>query len=66
MRPATRTRLKSSEAIVAGLLALITLLSGGTQVAASVCVDCHTDEKTLKQNLTGFVRPRSALTSGAG
>jgi hypothetical protein len=48
-------------------LAALILLFGGWPATASVCVDCHTDENMLKQNLTGAQRRvRSALTSGAG
>ena len=66
MRTVTRIRLNRSAVFVAGLLAAIMFCVGAVPANASVCVDCHTDEKTLSKNLTGVVRPRSALTSGAG
>ena len=66
MKTATQDRLNGSAAFVAFLLAVTMFFVGAMPVNASVCVDCHTNEEMLAKNLSGFVRPRSAMTSGAG
>lgn len=47
-------------------LAVVCCLSLSGQVMASTCVDCHTDEKLLLENLAQTKPTKSALQSGAG
>ncbi len=46
---------------------MVPFLGGGSSFAAtSSCVQCHTDEDMLEENLSKVKKKGSAMTSGAG
>ena len=46
-------------------IAIIAVNAAGP-TSESSCVNCHTDENALKNNLSPVVSKKSAMTSGAG
>jgi len=61
IRPATRLK------FVCTLLSIIVCCAAGfTQADDSGCVDCHTDEELLSENLAQQTKKKSSLQAGAG
>lgn len=50
--------------MAAGMISFVGV--GSTMAATSSCIQCHTDEDMLEENLSKVKKKGSSMTSGAG